>query len=300
MPMVPKTVRANLLLLLTAAIWGFAFVAQRAAVAFVGSFSINAVRFALGALVLAPFARIGSARRDAPEQAALLTSNRTGVLLTGVVLFLAVTLQQQGLETTTAGKAGFITGLYVVLVPLMDALRGRPPRWLQGLSVVAAGTGLYLLTVTGGLNVQRGDVLVFLGAVLWAVHVQLVGWLSREVAPLHLALAQFIICALLSTGSALLLEAAPFSGLLQAAVPLLYAGVLSVGVAYSFQVLGQRDADPTPAAVIMSLEAVFAAVGGWLLLGERLTSRAMTGALLMLGAMLLAQLPPRRIFDRLD
>lgn len=290
--MANKALRANSLLLLTAAIWGFAFVAQRAAVQYVGSFSINAIRFALGGLVILPFLAAGDSRRVAGgEQVTDPGLIRKGVLLTGVVLFGAVSLQQIGLETTSAGEAGFITGLYVVLVPVLDALRGDRPRRLQWISVAAAAIGLYFLSIDEGFRIQPGDATVFAGAVLWAVHVQLVGWLSRRMVPLRLALGQFAVCSALSAAAALLVEPSPFSGLADAAVPILYAGVLSVGVAYSLQVLAQKDADPTPAAVIMSLEAVFAALGGWLMLGEHLSSRGMAGAALMLAAMILAQWP---------
>lgn len=294
--MTNKALRANLLLLLTAAIWGFAFVAQRSAVQYMGSFSINAVRFALGGLVLLPFLISGGPPRVEREGSGADRGKiRAGVILTGVVLFGAVSLQQIGLESTSAGTAGFITGLYVVLVPILDTLRGDRPHRLQWIGVTAAAIGLYFLSVDESMHVQPGDVMVFAGALLWAVHVQLVGWLSRRMAPLHLALGQFALCAALSAGAAWLFEPSPFSGLVEAAVPILYAGVLSVGVAYSLQVLAQKDADPTPAAVIMSLEAVFAAVGGRFLLGEFLSPRGTAGAALMLAAMILAQWPePRR------
>ncbi|MBN2554613.1 MAG: DMT family transporter [Anaerolineales bacterium] len=287
-----RTTRANLLLLLTAAIWGFAFVAQRVGAVWVGSFTLNAVRFGMGAAMLAPlvYYRLEQSGVRVKEE---LTPRGIlpGVLATGVVLFGAVSLQQIGLETTTAGKAGFITGLYVVLVPLISTLRGERPGLRVVASVLLAAVGLYFLSISSAWRMEAGDALVFAGAFLWALHVQLVGWLSRRIEPLLLAVLQFMVCAVLSAGAALLVEPAPFSGLSAALVPILYAGFISVGVAYSLQAVAQREADPTPAALIMSLEAVFAALGGWMILGEMLSPRNLVGCGLMLAGMILSQLP---------
>lgn len=299
-----RALRANLLLLLTAAIWGFAFVAQRLGALSVGSFTLNAVRFMMGAAVLIPILML--------QQGSLITTVRNqltsatlrwGVMATGVVLFGAAALQQSGLESTTAGKAGFITGLYVVLVPLLSAARsrlflagsGENLTWRAGLSVLLAAAGLYLLSVNESMRMAQGDLLVFGGAFLWAMHVQLVGWLSRRMDPLILSTLQFLVCSALSGIAALLFDAAPFSGLGMVLIPILYAGFLSVGVAYSLQAVAQRDADPTPAALVMSLEAVFAALGGWMILGEGLSPRNVLGCGLMLTGMVLAQLPEGRL-----
>ena len=290
-----RTMRANLLLLLTAAIWGFAFVAQRVGAVWVGSFSLNAVRFGMGAGMLVPliYHRLKQSGVTVSEELsprAILP----GVLATGVVLFGAVSLQQVGLETTTAGKAGFITGLYVVFVLLIGVMRGERPGLRAIASVLLAAVGLYLLSVSSNWRMEPGDALVFAGAILWAVHVQLVGWLSRRMEPLLLAVLQFMVCSILSAGAALLFEPAPFTGLSAALVPILYAGFISVGVAYSLQAVAQREADPTPAALIMSLEAVFAALGGWMILGEMLSLRNLVGCGLMLAGMILSQLPAGR------
>ncbi len=291
---------ADALLLVAAVIWGFAFVAQRAGMAHVGPFLFNAIRFALGAAVLTPFihrlaaqrtGQLGAAGPTTREPgAALLRSHALGGLLAGIALFGGISLQQTGLVYTSAGKAGFITGLYVVIVPLMALFWGQRASAWQWLGAALAVAGLYLLSVTGRMSIARGDLLVLGGAVFWAIHVHLIAWLTRSLQPVRLAGIQFWVCAGLSLLVAVLFEPIELAGIVSAAVPILYAGLLSVGVAYTFQVIGQRDAHPAHAAILLSLEAVFAVVGGCALLGETLTPRAGVGCGLMLGAMLVAQL----------
>ena len=212
-------------------------------------------------------------------------------LLVGLFLFAAATLQQAGIVFTTAGKAGFITSLYVVIVPLLGvALGQRIPRatWLGAL---LAAVGLYFLTMRPGeLRMAPGDLLVLVGALLWAVHMLLLGRLSPGRDPVRLAFVQFITCAALSGLAALLFETTTAAGLRAALLPILYTGVLSVGVGYTLQVAGQRHAPPADTAIILSLEAVFAVLAGWLLLGEQLTARALLGCGLMLAGILISQL----------
>ncbi len=270
--------QAHALLLLTAAIWGFGFVAQRYAMAHVGPFTFNAARFGLGAAMLWLW------QRGRPPTAA----RRAGLAL-GLLLFVAASLQQAGLVFTTAGKAGFITGLYVVLVPLLAHLRGQrqgPTVWLgAGLAVA----GLYLLSEPRGWRLNPGDGLVLLSAFFWALHVLAIDHWSPRHDGLSLAMYQFALVALLS-GLVGGLGESPRAGQLIAAGPaILYGGLVSVGLGYTLQVLAQRHAAAGPAAIILSLEAPFALLGGVLLLGERLTSRGLAGAFLMLLGMILAQ-----------
>jgi len=284
-----STLRADLLLLLTAAIWGFAFAAQRAGMEHVGPFTYTGVRFALGSLSLAPLVFRGRAAR-APGAG---PSNRRLFLLgggaIGLVLFAAASLQQVGLLYTTAGKAGFITGLYVVIVPFFGILRRHrlPRQTLIGAGLAAAG--LYFLSVTEALRIEPGDLLVLIGAIFWSAHVLLIGWLSPQVRPVHLACYQFGICSALALAVAFCFEPVRWSTIRAAALPILYGGVLSVGIAYTLQVVAQREAHPAHASILMSLESVFAALGGWLVLGERLSPRALIGCALMLAGMLAAQ-----------
>ncbi len=285
--------RANLLLLLTAVIWGFAFVAQRSSMAHVGPFTFNAVRFLIGGLALLPLMVILDRRRAAAQAPVVAFGNRgllIGGALAGSVIFAAATLQQMGIAHTTAGKAGFITSLYVVLVPLLGlALGHRPPAAVWAGAVLAA-VGLYFLTIEGGgLRMAWGDALVLAGAFLWAGHVLLIGHLSPGTDPVKLAFLQFMACATLSALAAALTETTSLDALRAALAPILYAGIMSVGVGYTLQVIAQGHTRPADAAILLSLEAVFAVIGGWLLLGEQLSARALFGCALMLVGILISQ-----------
>ncbi|MEW5773617.1 MAG: DMT family transporter [Thermodesulfobacteriota bacterium] len=290
-----RSLRANLLLLTTAAIWGTAFVAQRVGMESVGPFTYNGVRFALGVLSLLPLIAWRARRGPNPVPAGRAAGRTAfwGAWAAGLVMFIGVSMQQVGLLYTTAGKAGFITGLYVVFVPLLGLLLGQRPGWGGGVGALAAAVGLYLLSVTEGLDLAPGDGWVLLGAVFWAGHVLLLGYLSPRVDPVRLAAGQFAVCAAASTAVALVFEQITWAGVWAGAWPIVYGGCMSVGVAYTLQVVAQKDAQPTPAAIILSLESAFAAAAGYLLLGEVLGVRGIAGCALMLGGMLAAQLWPK-------
>ena len=283
---------ANLLLLLAAVIWGFAFVAQRVGMRYVGPLTFNGVRFALGAAALIPLL-IWGPKTGSPHGSAAETGDRSlvikGGIIAGLVLFLGATLQQYGVVYTTAGKAGFITGLYVVFVPLLGLLVGQKTgRFVWAGALTAAG-GLYLLSARGIVGIDPGDGLVLLSALFWAVHVQVIGRLTRRIAPVQLAVAQFTVVSILSLIGAVLFETIDLAAIRAAAIPILYAGLLSVAVAYTLQVVAQRRARPAHAAIILSFESVFAALGGWLMLSEGLSTRGIIGCGLMLAGILLAQ-----------
>ncbi len=290
--------RSQALLLLTAAIWGFAFVAQRAGMEHVGPFTFNAVRFALGSLILVPFLairyRLGGRARPGSNPSSFKTLLRGGAIA-GAILFAGASLQQRGIVYTTAGKAGFITGLYVIIVPVLGVLIGRRPGSRTWLGAALAVAGLYLLSVTGRFTISRGDTLVLIGAFAWASHVIVIGWLSPKIDAVALACTQYAVCSVLSWGGAMATEAVACQTVGRALVPILYAGLLSTGVAYTLQVVAQRRVPAANAAIIMSLEAVFAGIGGWLLLDETLPVRGLVGCALMLGGMIAAQLDPRTI-----
>ncbi|MBU8869625.1 MAG: DMT family transporter [Gemmatimonadales bacterium] len=293
---------ANLVLMLAAAIWGFAFVAQRVGMRHLGPLTFNGIRFGLGALALTPLliynlrkqrivgdlnenSATGKAPNKQPSRAFCL---RAG-LLTGLLIFGGSTFQQFGVVYTTAGKAGFITSLYVVFVPILGLLTGQGTgRWTWWGALLAA-IGLYLLSIRGWMSIDLGDGLVLIGALFWASHVLAVGKLSGRIDPIRLAVSQFIVCSLLSLLGALIFESFQWPAIRAAAVPILYAGILSVGVAYTLQLVGQRHAQPAHAAIILSFEAVYAVIGGWLILNEGLTPRAMIGCALMLAGVFLAQ-----------
>jgi len=283
--------RANLLLLTAAAIWGFAFVAQRVGMRHLDPFTFNAARFVLGAVVLLPLLPLSGRRPAGTPLAGRMETVRAGVL-TGLVLFSAATLQQYGMISTTAGKAGFITSLYVVFVPLLGLALGQRVSRFAWTGVSLAAIGLYLLSAQGLMDIAPGDGLVLLCAVFWAVHVQMVGALAQRVPAIRLAIGQFTTAAVLSIIGALIFDTPSWTAMQAAAMPLIYAGVFSVGIAFTLQVAGQKSAKPTAAAIILSFESVFAAIGGGLLLGERLGLRALAGCVLILGGCVVAQLGP--------
>ncbi|WP_320171507.1 DMT family transporter [Maridesulfovibrio sp.] len=287
-----KSLKADILLLITAIIWGAAFVAQRVGMDYVGPLTFNAVRFALGAAALLPLiVRLDKERRkDGTYQKVDPKSFVKGCLIAGGALFMGATLQQWGLVYTTAGNAGFITGLYVVFVPIFGLFFKQKtglPTWIGALLAVI---GMYLLSVNEGFHIEIGDLLVLFSAFFWAGHVIVISLLATQVDPVKFACGQFAACSVFSFVGAAILEDMTLSGIYGAAVPILYGGLMSVGVAYTLQVIAQQDAKPAHAAIILSLESLFAAVAGWLLLGETLTTQGMAGCALMLCGMLLSQI----------
>jgi drug/metabolite transporter (DMT)-like permease len=288
-----QTLRADGLLLLTALIWGFAFVAQRVGIEHVGPFGFNGVRFGLGSLVLMPLLWKNGIRDagDASRAPCLLALHTLGGgLLAGLVLFAGASFQQVALVYTTAGNAGFITGLYVVLVPVIGIALGHRTHAGTWLGCVLAAIGLYFLSVTDQVTISLGDLLVLVGALFWAAHVHIIGWVSPRQDPLKIAFLQYAVCSVLSLVVSFGIEQNAADGYVAAAIPILYGGILSVGVAYTLQVVAQKHAKPSHAAIILSLEAVFAAIGGRIMLDETLTRRAMMGCALMFCGMLVSQL----------
>ncbi len=293
--------RSEILMLFAAAIWGFAFVAQVVGMKHMRPFAFNGLRFAMGALALLPVLLvsrrnvrasaghppIGSLSGDSPMP---LWSRTMAGIAAGSVLFAAASLQQIGIKYTTAGKAGFITGLYVVIVPLLGLLRRQRVGAATIAGIVLAVVGMWLLTMKNDFSIGMGDLIVLASAVLWAVHVQTIDWCAARVAGLELACMQFLVCALISGIVSLCVEHTGMADVRAALVPLLYGGVCSVGIGYTLQVVAQKHVPPAPAAIILAMESVFAAVGGWLLLNEHLSPIACTGCVLMFAGMVVAQI----------
>jgi len=290
-------IRSDGLLLLTALIWGFAFVAQRSGMEFVGPYTYNGIRFALGSLSLLPLILIMDGMkkgRKAEKAAPFARSDRIlfvlGTLAAGSVLFLGASLQQMGIVHTTAGKAGFITGLYVVLVPLTGIFLGHKTGFPTWLGAAAAVAGLYFLSGAGQLDqVNPGDILVALSALFWTAHVLVIDHLAKRMDALKLAASQFAWVSVFSLAVAMLTETIQLASVMQALVPILYGGLGSVGVAYTLQVVAQKDAPAAHSAIILCLEGVFATIGGVLLLSEPFGLRSLLGSLLMLAGMLATQ-----------
>ncbi len=284
--------RANLLLLLTAIIWGFGFIAQRMGMDHMGPYFFNALRFLIGTVSLLPICWLLRNKNTKPKP----TRKQFWVLgcVTGIALSCGAVLQQAGLQFTTAGKAGFITGLYLVIVPIIGFCLRQRIGWLTVLGATLATVGLYFLSVTEGFAIGQGDMLVLLGALFWAIHVQIVGYASKKVDPLQLAVVQYAICAGLNFILALFFEDISMGPVVDAVGPILYAGLVSVGIAYTLQIIAQQHVDPSRAAILLSLEAVFAVLGGWLMLDEILSNRELFGCILMFAGMLLSQLPGQK------
>lgn len=290
-----KSLRGSLLLLLAAAVWGAAFVAQRVGMDNIGPLWFNGLRMLLAGTVLLPVIRIADRKRGAekPRTGDRKTLWKAGTVC-GLFLFIASNLQQIGLVETTAGKAGFITALYVVLVPVSTWLLFRknpgPVIWI---SVALAVTGLYLLCVPSGeQELNRGDLAVLGCAVCYTGHILTVDRFSPRVDGIRLSCIQFFVCSVLSCAVALFRETLTGEMLKEALIPMLYAGVLSGGVGFTLQIIAQKDTNPTVASLVMCLESVFALISGALILGERLTARENLGCAVMFAAVILAQLSP--------
>ena len=285
--------KSNILLLMTAMIWGFAFVAQRVGADHVGAMTFNGVRFALGALSLVPVVLIFA--RNTPMDASSRRQTVLASLAGGTALFVASLLQQWGVELTqSAGKAGFITSLYTVLVPVIGVLFLRRKTglfiWLGAFLAVG---GLYLLSMTGEEKAGIGDLVLILGAIVWAMHILIVDHFNqKQIHPIIFAMGQFAVCAVYNLVGAALFEDMAVSGIVAAGIPILYGGLMSVGVAYTLQILGQRGADPTAASVILSTESMFSAIGGIIILGESMSIGGYVGCVLIFSGVVLAQLTP--------
>lgn len=282
-----KILKSNLLLLLTAAIWGFAFVAQRVGIKYVGAFTFNGIRFALGSISLIPlimFFNKNKAQAKNIERSAVFPG-----IIVGIILFAASSLQQVGIIGTTAGKAGFITGLYIVLVPILGIFLKQYIGINSWIGAIVAVIGLYLLCVTGKFDISTSDMLILSSALFFAIHIILIDFLSLKVNTLNLAFFQFLTCSILSIISAIIFENINITNILHASVPILYGGIFSVGVAYTLQIFGQKHAEPSHAAIIMSMESVFATIGGFIILHEYLNLRSIIGCLLIFAGMIIAQ-----------
>jgi drug/metabolite transporter (DMT)-like permease len=291
-----KVALANVLMLLAAAIWGFAFVAQRVGMETMGPHLFNGVRFIMGGLVLLPVVYWLSKRR--PERNEQKTTSTQQLLLAGLLagsfLFAGATLQQVGLQYTTAGKAGFITGLYIFFVPAIGLCFGMRTSLGTWLGAILAIWGLYLLSVRDDFTLSRGDTFQLLCAIAFAGHVLVIGYLAGRYDTIKLSAIQFLVAGVLAFIVAIFTETITWQMIVDTAIPLAYAGLMSTGVAYTLQVVAQQHAHSSHAAIILSSEGVFAVLGGWLFLSEQLPIQGLLGCGLMLAGMLLSQLWPAR------
>lgn len=280
----------SLALTLTAVIWGSAFVAQRTGMEHIGPYTFNGVRCCIGAVALLPVSLLLSRRGEWDRRSTLL-----GGLLCGLCMFFASNLQQLALVDTDAGKAGFITTFYIVLVPVLGLLRGKRCGRITWVAVAMALAGLYFLCMSAGsFSLRKGDLLLLLSALCYSVHILLVDHFVQRADGVCMSGIQFAVCGLLTLIPAFTLEEPSMQSLRLGIVPLLYAGLLSCGVAYTMQIVGQRHLRPAVASLIMSMESVFAVLSGWLILHERLSPRELLGCALVFAAVLLVQLWPQK------
>ena len=292
-----KTIQGCLILLLTTVIWGCAFVAQSVGMDHIGPFTFQAVRCLLGVLALLPVIFLFDLKKTDGKNYISRWCDpklwKAGILC-GIALFVASGAQQVGLIDTDAGKAGFLTSMYIVIVPFLGLFFHKKLSPATVLGVLVAVAGLYLVSGAGATGMAPGDILMVLCAFAFAVQIVLVERLGMDMDGLRLNCVQCLVCSVLSAVVMAFTETPVLGDLIDCALPLAYAGCLSMGVAYSLQIIGQQKVDSVPAAIIMSLESVFAALAGWLLLNERMSPRELTGCGLLFTAVILSQIPARK------
>lgn len=299
-----KTLIGNIMLLTTSIIWGTAFVAQRVGMDHIEPFTFGASRYILATLALLPIIYFLNSKKRKTEIAnkTELTLEQKkeerlaylkGGAICGCVLFIASSLQQIGLVYTSAGKAGFITALYIVLVPIFGIFLKKKVRGLTWLGVLFATIGLYLLCIKEGFTYEFGDLIIFIGAFFWTGHILCCDYFTKKSDPVKLSCVQFFVTFVFSVIAAFLFESPTWAGIVECTIPIVYCGVFSAGIGYTLQMVAQKDTDPTIASLILSLEAVFGALGGYFLLSEILTIRELIGCAIMFAAIIIAQLPSK-------
>ena len=303
------TLRQSLILFLTALIWGVAFVAQSAGMEYLGPFTYNGVRSVLGGLVLIPcialLNRIQSKEKIQEESGGETAGKGTetaedrgqllaGGLCCGIILFAASNFQQFGIQYTTVGKAGFITAMYILIVPLLGLLLHKKVGLQVWIGVLFGIAGLYLLCMRDSFKLERGDALVLICAFIFSLHILVIDHFSQKVDGVKMACIQFWVCGILSLICSFIFESPDLHNILAAWMPVCYGGIMSCGVAYTLQIVGQKGMNPTVASLILSLESVVAAVAGFLLLGQAMSRRELIGCLMMVMAIVSAQLPGRK------
>ena len=289
----------SLLLLLTAFIWGVAFVAQSVGGDAVGCFTFNGVRSLIGGIVLIPVIIFLDDRKKKEPGTENFTEQKgdkktliTGGICCGIMLCIASNFQQFGISFTTVGKAGFITAMYILIVPILGLFMKKKVGVKVWAGVVLAVIGLYMLCMTSErFSLSKGDFLVLICAFFFSLHILIIDHFSPKCDGVRLSCIQFFVCGFLSMITAFIFEAPSFGAILSGWLPILYAGVLSCGVAYTLQIIGQKNMDPTVASLILSLESVFSVLAGWVILNQTLSVRELLGCALMFLAIILAQLP---------
>lgn len=290
-----QQIKSSLILLLTATIWGVAFVAQSVGMEYIGPFTFNAIRCVLGGLVLIPVIlvlkkkkEIGAENQEKEDKKTLWT----GGIACGVILCIASNLQQFGIMEASVGKSGFFTALYIVMIPVIGIFIGKRPGIKLWFCVALAVVGMYLLCMKdGSFTIERADIMLLLCALAFSFHILVVDYFSPKVGDVKMSCIQFFVCGVLSAVGMLFTETPDISNIQAAWLPLLYAGLLSCGVGYTLQIVGQKGINPVIASLIMSLESVISALAGWVILGQVLSPKEILGCVLMFVAIIITQIP---------
>lgn len=288
-----KNFKGSIMLLITSLIWGTAFVAQSEGMNYVEPFTYNALRTLLGGVILIPVILLVRFldRRGGREIKYSLKNTIIGGIYCGVVLFAASSFQQFGIAHTTAGKAGFVTALYIVIVPIIGVFLHKKMPLRMWAFIAIALVGFWLLCISENFSVSMGDMLVFVGAVFFAIHITVIDYFNkRGTDGVLMSCIQFFTAGLIMLICMFIFEKPVIADIAEARITILYAGIMSCGVAYTLQILGQKHTNPTLATLLMSLESVFAALSGWLLLNEKLSIKELFGCVLIFTAVILAQL----------
>ena len=286
-----------IMLLLTAFIWGTAFVAQSVGMDYLGPFTFNGVRSLIGGVALLPciwLLRMWNKKEDEQKVQREKKNLIQGGIACGLLLFAASSLQQIGIQYTSAGKSGFITAFYIVIVPVLGIFLHKKIGWKVWIAVLLALAGLYFLCITEKFTIGKGDILIFLCALVFSLHIMVIDYFSPKVDGVKMSCIQFFVCGIVSIPFMFVLETPNVTDIVAGWMPLLYAGVLSCGVAYTLQIIGQKNVNPAIASLILSLESCFSVLAGWAVLGEHLSARESVGCILMFVAIILAQLPDKK------
>lgn len=285
------------ILMLTAFIWGTAFVAQSVGMDYLGPFTFNGVRSLIGAAALLPciwLLQILNKKEGTVKEEGSRKDLIIGGIACGLLLFAASSLQQIGIQYTSAGKAGFITAFYIVIVPVLGIFLHKKIGWKVWIAVLLALAGLYFLCITEKFTIGKGDIFIFLCALVFSLHIMVIAHFSPMVDGVKMSCIQFLVCGIVSIPFMVLTETPRLDAMLAGWFPLVYAGVFSCGVAYTLQIVGQKNVNPAIASLILSLESCFSVLAGWMILGERLSVRESAGCILMFAAIILAQLPDKK------
>ncbi len=290
-----QQIKSSLILLLTATIWGVAFVAQSVGMEYIGPFTFNAIRCVLGGLVLIPVILVLKKKKETGAENQEKEDKKTlwmGGIACGVILCIASNLQQFGIMEASVGKSGFFTALYIVMIPVIGIFIGKRPGIKLWFCVALAVVGMYLLCMKdGSFTIERADIMLLLCALAFSFHILVVDYFSPKVDGVKMSCIQFFVCGVLSAVGMLFTETPDISNIQAAWLPLLYAGLLSCGVGYTLQIVGQKGINPVIASLIMSLESVISALAGWVILGQVLSPKEILGCILMFVAIIITQIP---------